>query len=112
MLLGKGENGERKGGGGTNSKGSLGSTCNRFAVKQHLLDNDLDLNRALELVDASISIRPTWRNHWTKAQILHKLGKKKQAVQVARQAQKLGQGDYIFENFYAADVTRAIESWK
>jgi len=79
---------------------------------KYLLDNELDLNRALELVEASIAIRPTWRNHWTKAQILHKLGKKKQAVQVARQAQKLGQGDYIFENFYAADVTRAIESWK
>lgn len=79
---------------------------------QYLLDNEVDLQRALQLVDTSISIQPTWRNHWVKAQILGKLGQKKKAVEAARKAQSLGKGEYIFENFYAEGVERAIAGWK
>jgi hypothetical protein len=79
---------------------------------KYLLENDLDLKRALELIETSIAIQPTWRNHWTKAQILGKLGQKKQAVNAAQRAQSLGKGDYVFDTFYAKDVATAIDGWK
>lgn len=79
---------------------------------QYLLDNDLDLERALELVEASIAIQATWRNHWVKARILAKMGDEKGAVSAAQRAQTLGKGAFLFDSFYAEDVARAIEGWK
>lgn len=79
---------------------------------RYLLDNGLDLKRALELVETSISVQPNWRNLWTKAQILGKLGQKKEAVNAAQRAQSLGKGDYVFDNFYAKDMATAIDGWK
>lgn len=79
---------------------------------KYLFDNDLDLPRALELVEASINIQPTWRNHWIKAQILGKMGDKKEAVNAAQRAQSLGKGQFIFDAFYAEDVAQAIRAWK
>lgn len=79
---------------------------------RYLLDNEIDLDRALELIEASIAIHADWRNHWVQAQLLGKMGQKKKAVDAAKRASSLGKGDYIFENFYAADVAKAIEGWK
>lgn len=79
---------------------------------KYLLDNGLQLERALELIEASIAIQPTWRNHWIKAQILGKMGDKKQAINAAQRAQSLGKGEFFFDSFYAEDVAQAIEGWK
>ena len=79
---------------------------------KYLLDNELDLPRALELIEASIAIKPTWRNHWIQAQIFGKLGDKKKAVNAAQRAQSLGKGEFFFDSFYAEDVARAIAGWK
>lgn len=79
---------------------------------KYLLDNGLQLERALELIEASIAIQPTWRNHWIKAQILGKMGDKKQAINAAQRAQSLGKGEFFFDSFYAEDVAQAIDGWK
>lgn len=77
-----------------------------------LLENGGDLGKALEYVDTSIDIRPTWWNHWVKAQILAKQGKSADAVAAAEQAQKLGKDDDIFTQFFSPQVEKAIADWK
>lgn len=83
-----------------------------FVSARWLLDNDGDLKQALVYVDASIGVQATWWNHWVKAQILGKMGKKKDAVKVAGQAQALGKGDRIYEGFFVETVAKAIQEWK
>jgi len=83
-----------------------------FASARWLLDNDGDLDQALDYVNTSESIRPTWWNAWVKAQILAKQGKKAEAVASAEKAQGLGKGDDIFEGFFAQRVEDAIKGWK
>ncbi|MGA9524105.1 MAG: DUF2911 domain-containing protein, partial [Myxococcaceae bacterium] len=43
-----------------------------FTSARWLLESNGDLKKALEYADASIAIKPTWWNHWIKAQILGK----------------------------------------
>jgi len=76
-----------------------------------LMDNGQDLNRALALVDRSIAIERTWSNHWIKAQILGKQGKKAEAIAAARTAQELGKGKQGYENNKAL-VAKAIQDWR
>jgi hypothetical protein len=83
-----------------------------FISARYLLDNGGDLKRALEYVNTSIAIKPTWWNHWVKAQIQGKMGKKSDARKTAEQAKKLGKGDATFERFFAAQVDQAIKNWK
>lgn len=71
-----------------------------------------DVNRAMALVQKSISIKPTFRNEWLHAQLLMKTGKKAQAKAAANRALKLGQGDRIFEQFFKPDITKTLASWK
>lgn len=77
-----------------------------------ILRSEGDLNRALDLVNTSIALRATWRNNWVKAEILEKQGKKADAREHARKADRLGDGNYIYDNFYKDAVQRAITSWK
>lgn len=74
--------------------------------------NGGDLDRALAFAEKSVAIQATWRNEWTRAQILQKKGKKADAIAAANRAQTLGAGDKIYEQFVKADVTKAIASWK
>ena len=83
-----------------------------FVSARYLLDNGGDLDRALSYVDQSISIKPTWWNQWLRAQILHKKGRKADAVASAEKAAQLGKGDRVFDNFFKADVTKAAAEWK
>lgn len=83
-----------------------------FSSARYLLDNGGDLNRALQLIDTSISIKAVWWNHWVKAQILAKQGKRADAIAVAEQAQRLGAGDRVYENFFKEQVATAIADWK
>lgn len=83
-----------------------------FTAARYLVENDGDLKKATELVDTSIALKPTWWNHWVKAQILGKQGKKAEAVKFGQQAQKLGAGERVYEGFYKDAVAKAIAGWK
>jgi hypothetical protein len=79
---------------------------------RYLLDSGGDLKTALGYIDTSISIKSTWWNNWTKAQILAKQGKKAEAVVAAEQAQKLGQGDEVYDGFFKDQIAKSIAEWK
>ncbi len=83
-----------------------------FTSARYLLESDGDMKKALEYANASISIKPTWWNHWIKAQILGKSGQKAEAVKVAEQAKALGKGDRTFESFFAPRIEAAVKGWK
>lgn len=71
-----------------------------------------DLAKALPLVEKSIAIQPTWRNEWLRAQIHWKQGKKADAIAGAKRAQQMGANDRIYEQFFKADIAKAVSSWK
>ncbi|MGE0869302.1 MAG: DUF2911 domain-containing protein [Kofleriaceae bacterium] len=71
-----------------------------------------DVKRALPLVQKSISIKQTFRNEWLQAQLLMKTGKKAAAKAAANRALKLGAGQPAFEQFFKAEITKTIASWK
>jgi hypothetical protein len=83
-----------------------------FASARWLLENGGDLKQALAYVDTSIEIKPTWWNHWVKAQILAKDGRPAEAIASAEQAVDLGKGDEIFTSFFEEGVAKSIADWK
>lgn len=83
-----------------------------FASARWLLDNGGDMAQALGYADTSIAIKSTWWNNWVRAQILAKQGRTADAVAAAEQAQALGKGDRVFEQFFAPQVGKAIADWK
>ncbi len=83
-----------------------------FASACYLLDSGGDLKTAIGYIDTSIAIKSTWWNNWVKAQILAKQGKKAEAVVAAEQAQKLGQGDEVYDGFFKDQITKSIADWK
>jgi len=82
-----------------------------FESARWLLDHGGDTKVALRHVDSSIAIKPTWWNHWVKAQLLAKSGKKSDAVKTAKMAQKLGQGDRVYP-FFVDQISTSIASWQ
>jgi hypothetical protein len=83
-----------------------------FNSARWLLENNGDLDRALGYVDTSISIKPTWWNHWVKGQILAKQGKPAEAVAAGEKAAELGRGDNVYEGFFKDQVSKTIEEWR
>jgi hypothetical protein len=69
-------------------------------------------DRALELVNQSIAIKPTWRGEWLRAQIQHKKGNKAEAMASVGRAQDLGKGDKVFETVIQPTMQKTIASWK
>lgn len=82
-----------------------------FAAANYLHDAG-DLARALALVEKSIAIQSTWRNEWLRAQIFKKQGKRAEAIAGAKRAQSLGANDPIYEQFFKADIAKAVTGWK
>jgi hypothetical protein len=78
----------------------------------YLFSSGGDLERALGYADKSIAIQPHWRNHWIRAQILGKQGKKAEAKAAGEQVLAMGKGDKVFEDFFKADVEKAVAGWK
>lgn len=78
---------------------------------RYLLEQGRDLKRALSYVDQSIAIDANWRNLWVKARILGALGKKKEAIETAKKAKRLGDDSGAFQ-FYAPQMDAAIDGWK
>ncbi|WP_373045418.1 DUF2911 domain-containing protein [Vulgatibacter sp.] len=83
-----------------------------FDSARWLLEHDGDLKKAAQFIDTSIAIQPTWWNHWVKAQIQAKGGKRSDAVKTAKAAQKLGKGDRVYEGFFVKQVSAAIADWQ
>lgn len=83
-----------------------------FVSARYLLDNNGDLTKALGYIDQSIAIKPTWSNHWVRAQILAKQKRAQDAVATAEKALQLGAGDKMFESFYKEEVTKTVAGWK
>jgi hypothetical protein len=79
---------------------------------RYLLDSGGDLKQALGYADTSIAIKPTWWNHWVKAQILAKQGRPADAVAAAERARQLGKGDQVFEGNFKEQVSRSIADWQ
>ncbi len=82
-----------------------------FESARWLLENDGDTKQAMKHADDSIAIKPTWSNHWVKAQLQAKAGKKRDAVKTAKQAQSLGKDDRIFP-FYQEQIATSIAAWQ
>lgn len=83
-----------------------------FASARWLLDSGGDLTQALDWADRSIAIEPTWWNHWVKAQILAKQGRRPDAIAAAERAQSLGKGDAAYEGFGKDQIAKAIAGWR
>lgn len=79
---------------------------------EYIFETNGNLDRALSLVDQSIAIERTWFNHWLKAQILGKKGKKAEAIAAAQQAHTLGKSDKFYQDTYKTRVDQAIASWR
>lgn len=77
----------------------------------YLLSTDGDLRTALGYIQTSVGIKPTWRNHWVRAQILNKMGKNAKAKADVRAALKLGDNSGGFD-FYQPRMKDALTSWK
>jgi hypothetical protein len=83
-----------------------------FAAGRYLYDSGGDLDTALQYLDTSIGIKPTWWNNWIRAQVLAKKGRSADAIAAAQKAQELGKGDDTFQNNFKADVEKAVADWK
>ncbi|HJQ97660.1 MAG TPA: DUF2911 domain-containing protein [Candidatus Polarisedimenticolaceae bacterium] len=83
-----------------------------FASGRYLYDTGGDLDTALQYLDTSISIKPTWNANWFKAQVLAKKGRQADAIASAQKALDLGKGDEGFQNNFKADVEKAVADWK
>jgi hypothetical protein len=70
-----------------------------------------NLGQALEWVNKSIGIQETFRNVWTKAQLLAKLGNFAEAVPLAQKALTLGAGDSIFP-FFKGGIESSLKEWQ
>ncbi|MFN8349447.1 MAG: DUF2911 domain-containing protein [Spirosomataceae bacterium] len=57
----------------------------------YLLSKGMDLQKALSMVNQAIAYKETFRNLWTKAQILGKLGNFAEAAPLAKKALEIGQ---------------------
>jgi len=78
---------------------------------RYLLDSKKDPERAMQLVDRSLSLREEWFNVWTKAQLLAQKGKAQDACPLAQKAKQLGEKNP--DGFFFADeVKKAIVDWK
>ena len=83
-----------------------------FASARYLLESGGDLDQALTYVDQSIAIKPTWWNHWVRAQLLQKKGRAQDAVATAEKTIQLGSGDQVFESFFKPEVNKSLAEWK
>jgi len=78
---------------------------------RYLLESKKDPERAMQLIDRSLSLREEWLNVWTKAQLLAQKGKSQDACPLAQKAKQLGEKNP--DGFFFADeVKKSIVDWK
>lgn len=83
----------------------------QYTAARYLLDSGGDLDRAHELMSASIAIDSNWWNNWFMAKIESDRGEHASARAFATRALELGAGDPTFENFFKADIEAALAEW-
>lgn len=83
-----------------------------YQAGRYLIENGGDVDQALRYLDTSIAINSTWTNNWWRAQGLAKKGRTSDAVAAGEKAMELGKGNNTFEQFFKADVQKAIDGWK
>lgn len=75
-----------------------------------LLEQKKDTDRALKLIEASVSVEPSWYAYWIQAQLLKAAGRGAEARAAAQTAYELGKKAEFF--FWEAEVKKALEEWK
>jgi tetratricopeptide (TPR) repeat protein len=92
-------------------KSAEASANNMNAGAGYLLSKGMDLQKALSMINQAVSYKETFRNLWTKAQILGKLGNFAEAAPLAKKALELGQAsnDTAFPFFKDAIEKGAAE---
>jgi len=83
-----------------------------YQAGRYLVENNGDVDVALQYLDTSIGIKSTWWNNWWRAQALAKKGRTTDAIAAGDKALGLGKGDNTFEQFFKADVEKTIDGWK
>ena len=83
-----------------------------YQAGRYVVENGGDLDTALGYLDTSIGIKSTWWNNWWRAQALAKKGRTADAIAAGEKAVQLGTGNDTFEQFFKADVQKAIDGWK
>ncbi len=81
------------------------------AAANYNLSKGKNLNQALEWANKSVGQKETFRNVWTKAQILAHMGQYAEAVPLAQKALSLGQGDSVFP-FFKGGIESGLAEWK
>lgn len=94
-----------------NLESALRDSWRTLARTGRYLKDEGEYEQALVHLDKSLAVEETWWATWYKAETLAAMGKKKDAVTLAKNVQKLGKGDDIFERFYAKDVEAALAAW-
>lgn len=83
-----------------------------FQAGRYLIENGGDVDTALNYLDTSIAVKATWWNTWWRAQALAKKGRTADAIASGEKALELGKGNQTFEQFFKADVQKAVDGWK
>jgi len=83
-----------------------------YQAGRYLFDSGGNLDTALAYLDTSIGIKSVWWNNWFRAQVLGKKGRPADAIAAAQKTLELGKGNDTFEQFFKADVQKAIDGWK
>lgn len=83
-----------------------------YQAGRYLVENNGDLDKALQYLDTSIGIKSTWWNNWWRAQALAKKGRTGDAIAAGEKALQIGKGDDTFEKFFKADVQKTVDGWK
>lgn len=93
-------------------KASEASANQLNAGANYLLSKGKNLDKALSMVNAAVSTKETFRNIWTKAQILSKLGNFTEALPLAQKALSLGStsNDPAF-GFLKDGIQKGIEEY-
>jgi hypothetical protein len=83
-----------------------------YQAGRYLVENNGNLDTALQYLDTSIGIKGTWTNTWWRAQALAKKGRTADAIAAGEKAMQLGKGDETFEKFFMSDVQKTLDGWK
>jgi len=83
-----------------------------YQAGRYLIETGGNVDTALGYLDTSIGIKSTWWNNWWRAQGLAKKGRTADAIAAGEKALEIGKGNETFEQFFKADVQKAVDGWK
>ena len=83
-----------------------------YQAGRYVVESGGNMDTALQYLDTSIGIKSTWWNNWWRAQALAKKGRTADAITAGEKALQLGKGNETFEQFFKADVQKAVDGWK